>query len=93
MKKIILTLCLIGVTSTCFAKTTTTYIYNGKGEKVGYVRETDVNTQIYDGNGHYKGRITKNPGGSRTAWGRDGEYLGHSTCVGGCNTEEKGEDD
>lgn len=92
MKKIIVSLALVLLASTAMAGTKTTRIYDNNGNEIGYVRETGVNYQMYDGKGRYQGRITKNNDGSKTAWSRDGAYQGHSTCVGECDPQEREEE-
>ncbi len=90
IKQIVLitSFCLVAIPS--FGGEKTTRIYDANGHEVAKIRENSVNYQLYDKDNHYLGRITKNPDGSRTAWSRDGKYLGHSTTVGG--EEEQHED-
>lgn len=90
LKQILITTSLLLVAIPSWGGNKTTRIYDAKGHEVAKVRETDVNYQMYDKDDHYLGRVTKNIDGSRTAWSRDGKYLGHSTTVGG--DEEHNED-
>ena len=85
-----LLLSLVASPALCGTKTTTIYGHNG--EVVAKIRDNGTTAQVWDAKGHYQGRVTHNPDGSDTAWGRDGKWLGHSTTTGGEDHDQEAED-
>ena len=89
MRLSLLALLLLVAVPAWAGKTTT--LYGPDGKIVGKLRENSYNVQIFDADGHYKGRARKNLDGSRTLYGRDGDILGRSTTTGDDDREEDGQ--
>lgn len=75
--------------SPAFCGTKTTTVYGKNGEVVAKIRDNGVTAQVWDAKGHYQGHVTHNVDGSDTAWGRDGQWMGHSTTTGGEDREDQ----
>lgn len=68
-----------------------TTLYGPDGKVVGKLRENSVNVQVWDAEGHYRGRAVKNIDGSRTLYDRDSKYLGRTTTTGDDDAKEDGQ--
>lgn len=81
---------LVLVAAPAFAGKTTT-LYGPDGRIVGKLRDNGITTQVWDAEGHYKGRARKNIDGSRSLYSRDGDYLGRTTTTGDDREERDGQ--
>ena len=91
MRKLIITLALLAATPAFAGKTTT--LYGPDGRIVGKLRDNGITTQVWDAEGHYRGRARKNIDGSRSLYSRDGDYLGRTTTTGDDREQDSGEEE
>lgn len=89
MRLSLLALLVLVATPAWAGKITT--LYGPDGRVLGKLRDNGITTQIWDAEGHYKGRAVKNLDGSRSLWSRDGEYLGRTTTTGEDREERDGQ--
>ena len=89
MRRLLALFVILCTSSPVFAAKTTT-LYDANGRILAKTRDNGITTQVWDAEGHYKGRAVKNIDGSRSLWSRDGEYLGRTTTTGGDREERDG---